>query len=274
MIKSPLKYPGAKSRAIPKIAPLIPDFKEYRECFLGGGSVYLYVKQTYPNRKFWINDLYQPLFNFWKQSRYNVDKMIVNVSKWKSKAGNGHQLQQLLRINSHKFDDIEKGAAYFLWNRVSFAGLPRGCDENGFKTITDTKIDSLRDLSNTLQETQITNVDYSKLVEADGEDVFIFLDPPYFNIKWPELYGKSGGENLHTKFDHRKFAETMKKCKHKFLITYDDSNTVRKLFDWANIKEYTLTYSMTKYERTGHELFISNYEFPKEKQRTIEEAWN
>lgn len=31
MIKSPLRYPGGKSRAVKIISPIIPEFKEFRE---------------------------------------------------------------------------------------------------------------------------------------------------------------------------------------------------------------------------------------------------
>ena len=65
-IKSPLRYPGGKSRAVKTIAPLIPDFEEFREPFVGGGSVFFYCKQRFPQRKFWINDLYFKLFKFWE----------------------------------------------------------------------------------------------------------------------------------------------------------------------------------------------------------------
>lgn len=280
-IKSPLKYPGAKSRAIPQIAPLIPNFKEYREPFIGGGSVYLYVRQTCPDRKYWINDLYYPLYNFWINTQQNVDKMIERLIRYKNSYRNGHDMQQSLRINSHKFDDIEKASAYYARNRVSFAGLPRGCDENSFKTFTEDKIKGLRGVSELLKGVNITNLDYSKLVEAepedgvDDDDIFIFEDPPYYNIKWPELYGKGSRlGNTHLNFDHTRFAKTMKECKYKFLITYDDSNTVRRLFEWANVMPYELSYSMTKYERTGKELFISNYELPKDRQLSIEDAWD
>ena len=58
MIKSPLRYPGGKSRAIKIISDLIPTFKEIREPFVGGGSVFLYAKQKYPQKIFWVNDLY------------------------------------------------------------------------------------------------------------------------------------------------------------------------------------------------------------------------
>ena len=33
MIKTPLRYPGGKSRAVKTIGPLIPDFQEFREPF-------------------------------------------------------------------------------------------------------------------------------------------------------------------------------------------------------------------------------------------------
>ena len=41
-LKTPLRYPGGKSRAITKMAQFLPDmgrYKHYREPFIGGGSV-------------------------------------------------------------------------------------------------------------------------------------------------------------------------------------------------------------------------------------------
>ena len=68
-LKTPLRYPGGKSRAVKKMAPYFPDFHnytEFREPFLGGGSVALYVSQMYPHLDIWVNDLYTPLATFWK----------------------------------------------------------------------------------------------------------------------------------------------------------------------------------------------------------------
>ena len=69
-LKTPLRYPGGKSRAVPKLAQYFPDLRDYdefREPFLGGGSVALYVTKRYPDIKIWVNDLYEPLVNFWQQ---------------------------------------------------------------------------------------------------------------------------------------------------------------------------------------------------------------
>ena len=65
--------------------------------------------------------------------------------------------------------------------------------------------------------------------------MFIFLDPPYWKATESKLYGVRG--TLHTTFDHAQFAENMRKCQHKWLITYDDSPVIRELFDFAEIQE-------------------------------------
>ena len=47
--KTPLRYPGGKSRACTKMDMYFPDlrdYNEYREPFLGGGSMALHVTQT------------------------------------------------------------------------------------------------------------------------------------------------------------------------------------------------------------------------------------
>ena len=55
----------------------------------------------------------------------------------------------------------------------------------------------------------------------------------------------------------------MRKCPHKWLITYDDSSVIRELFDFAEIQEWTLQYGMNNYRKDsaakGKELFIKNY---------------
>ena len=55
--KTPLRYPGGKSRALSKLFQFIPDlstYTEYREPFLGGGSVALEVTKRYPHLKIWV----------------------------------------------------------------------------------------------------------------------------------------------------------------------------------------------------------------------------
>ena len=272
MIKSPLRYPGGKSRAVETIAKLIPDFDEFREPFLGGGSVFVYVKQRYPNKKYWVNDLYSELYKFWTMTQKDVNALIDKVYQWREQYSIGKELFQFLNKNLTHFNDLEKAAAFFIFNRVTFSGttLSGGYSESAFTgRFTESSIKRLNDLAKVINGTKITNNDYEELVKKEGENVFIFLDPPYYSATKSALYGKNG--NLHKSFDHKRFAENMKKCKHKWLITYDDSEYIRGLFSFANIIPWNLTYGMRNItensDQTGKELFISNYILKKNKNK-------
>jgi DNA adenine methylase len=271
MIKSPLRYPGGKSRAIDTIARLIPDFDEFREPFLGGGSVFVYVKQRYPNRKYWINDLYAELYKFWIMTQKDVNVLIDQIYEWRNSYPEGKELYQFLNSNSDKFNDLEMAAAFFIYNRITFSGttLSGGYSEGAFTgRFTESSIRRLNQVAKVINGSAITNYDYEELVRRDGENVFIFLDPPYYSATKSALYGKNG--NLHKSFDHERFAENMKNCMHKWLITYDDSEYIRNLFSFANIIPWNLTYGMRNItensNQTGKELFISNYISSKENQ--------
>jgi len=264
MIRSPLRYPGGKSRAVELIAKLLPEFDEFREPFLGGGSVFLYAKQRYPNKRFWVNDLYLELFKFWEMSQKDVDSLISKIYEWRNQFPVGKDLYKFLNSNLERFNDLERAAAFFIYNRITFSGtsLSGGFSEHAFTgRFTESSIQRLSQFAKVINEARITNLDYEALVKAEGKNVFIFLDPPYYSATKSALYGKNG--NMHKSFDHINFAETMRLCKHKWLITYDDSNYIRNLFSFANIIPWDLTYGMRNVTRgsdqTGKELFISNY---------------
>ncbi|MCS6920063.1 MAG: DNA adenine methylase, partial [Fimbriimonadales bacterium] len=112
-----------------------------------------------------------------------------------------------------------------------------------------------------LKEVRITCHDYEPVLQADGEGVFIFLDPPYYSATESRLYGKRG--ELHLNFDHHRLARTLCHTKHRWLLTYDDSPFIRQLYcDYTQVR-WTLQYGMNNYKqpaaRPGKELFIANY---------------
>lgn len=264
MIKSPLRYPGGKSKAIDSISKLIPDFREYREPFVGGGSVFVYLKQKYPSKYFWINDIYRNLYHFWNECKENPKELIYSILELRVKYPDGKELYRFLLNNIDSFDDIKKAAAFFIFNRITFSGTTEsgGFSNAAFhKRFTESSIERVKSLSNILVDTKISNYDYEEVISTDGEDVFLFLDPPYYSATKSALYGKNG--TLHKTFDHERFANVMKDTKHKWLITYDDSDYIKDLFSFANIQPWDLTYGMRNVNKEsnqlGKELFISNY---------------
>lgn len=264
VIKSPLRYPGGKNRAVKFLAPLIPDFKEFREPFIGGGSVFFYVKQKYPNRKYWINDLYYKLFQFWTQSKSNLEAVVHQVLEWREKYPDGRVLHKFLIDNLQSFNELEIASAFFILNRITFSGTSEsgGYSEQAFlRRFTPSSIERLKVIDKVLIDTEITNLDFQEVIEKEGKDVFLFLDPPYYSATKSALYGKNG--DMHKGFDHERFAETMKNTEHKWLITYDNCEYIRDLFSFANIFTLELTYGMRNVtensEQKEKEIVISNY---------------
>lgn len=276
MIKSPLRYPGGKSRAVETIAKLIPDFDEFREPFLGGGSMFIYAKQRFPNKTFWVNDIYFELYKFWEMTQKDVDALIDKIYEWREKFPVGKELHRFLNENISGFGDLERAAAFFIYNRITFSGtsLSGGFSQHAFTgRFTESSIQRLNKFAEVINGSKITNIDYEEVISEKGENVFIFLDPPYYSATKSALYGKNG--NLHKGFDHERFARAMQDCPHKWLITYDDSEFIRELFSFAKITPWSLTYGMRNVTETsdqkGKELFISNYDIyrPQAQQLTF-----
>lgn len=267
--KSPLRYPGGKSRAIKKILPLIPsNYKEFREPFVGGGSVFLAAKQRLnAHATYIINDLNYDLYCFWKLAQNNIDSLVNEVQQIKDTTKDGRELFKQLTNNNEGLTDFERAVRFFVLNRITFSGTvdSGGYSQQAFeKRFTNSSIQRLALMADLLKNVEIHHGDYSNHLFDEGDNVFIFLDPPYLSATKSKLFGKNG--ELHTGFDHEKFADNMKKCKHKWLITLDDCPEIRNMFTFANIYEWKLQYGMNNYKQNkaekGKELFISNYELP------------
>ena len=270
MIKSPLRYPGGKSRAVQRMKTLLPGtFEEYREPFVGGGSFFIYLKQKYPKLKIWINDLNPELYFFWKHAQIDSEKLADEALKIKRQRSNGPQLfDELLKTDVSSLTNFERAVRFFILNRITFSGVVEagGFSQLAFETrFTDSSIERASKLSPLLEGIRITQLDYRQLLQDGDQYVFTFLDPPYFKATKSRLYGRNG--ILHTSFDHDEFAQEMKQCRHSWLITYDDSPEIRKNFSFANVYEWELQYGMNNYRQgkadKGSELFITNYELSK-----------
>ncbi len=271
-IRSPLRYPGGKNRAVKKILPLIPlNFKEFRGPFVGGGSVFIATKQRVKSQTiFKINDLNTDLYCFWKIARDENQRMVQEVRRIKEEHTDGRELSAKLEKEEDWVTEFDKAVRFFILNRITFSGLSDsgGYSEQAFnKRFTDSSIDRLERLEKVLQGVEVYNTDYSRHLEEPGEKVFIFLDPPYVKSAKKKLYGKNG--DLHLEFDPRKFAKDIKKCEHTWMITYDNCELTRDLFDFANIYEWELQYGMNNWKqkkaKKGQELFITNYDLEKVK---------
>lgn len=270
MIRSPLRYPGGKSRALRHILPLLPEgIGEYREPFLGGGSVFVRLRQAHPEWQFWINDRYEALFWFWKMVQERPQDLLQQVKDWRVAYADGKKLHQFLKSQQDAFTPLQIAAAFFIFNRITFSGTSEagGYSRQAFeKRFTTSSIERVEALQSLLSPPiRITNLDYEVLLSAPTEtQCFIFLDPPYYSATKSALYGKNG--KLHRYFDHERLRKALKNCPHHWLMTYDDSAYIRELYQEFELRAWDLTYGMRNVspdaDAIGKELFIANYTLP------------
>ncbi len=266
LIKSPLRYPGGKSKAIPQIINYLPaHFTEFREPFVGGGSLFIYLKQKHPKLEYWINDLNYDLYCFWCCAQEENQNLVEAIWKMKHKQLDGRKLfEKLVTQNVDELTRLERAVRFFVLNRITFSGTVEagGYSQKAFESrFTPSSVERLVPLERLLEDVRITNLDYREVLTPSHNEAFTFFDPPYLSATKSKLYGKKGA--LHTAFSHEEFAASLKNYQHDWLVTYDDSLEIRRNFAFANIYEWELQYGMNNYKQDkaakGKELFISSY---------------
>ncbi len=265
--RSPLRYPGGKQKAIDQISDMLPaSAREYREPMVGGASVYLHARSIGFAEKYWINDKFHELVQFWKSVKDPriCARLAEELEQFRRKFDSPEEIKKYFikaRLEEPK-DAYRKAFLFFFFNRVTFSGTTRAggfSSSASLRRFTASSIERLKPLPEAFTNTKITELDFEELISAPGDDVFIFLDPPYYTAS--RLYGRNG--SLH-EFDHEKLAASLKKTEHRFLITYDDCPELRRLYKWAHIKEWQLQYGMNncnlqRESKIGSELFVYNY---------------
>ena len=269
--KTPLRYPGGKSRACKKMDPFFPDLRDYDayyEPFLGGGSVALHITKKYPKLKIIVNDLYEPLYNFWLRLQVDGDYVHSQLQQLKSRypdrgSAKGLFLDAKEKLYDLDVSDKDRAVCFYIINKCSFSGLTESSSFSAQASDANFSmrgIDKLPVYSKLIRNWYITNVDYRHML-GDGEKTFVYLDPPY-DIK-DNLYGKKG--SMHKKFDHDDFAKNCEIYNSEMLISYNSDQLVKDRFkDW-NCAEFDLTYTMRsvgeymRNQKMRKELLLFNY---------------
>ena len=273
-LKTPLRYPGGKSRACQKMDPYFPDLRnyvEFREPFLGGGSVALHISKQYPHLKITVNDLYEPLVNFWQNLQMFGVELKDQLLELKSTHNEPVSARELFNsskesINSRDCSPIDRAVAFYIVNKCSFSGLTESSSFSSQASNSNFSIrgiDKLPGYSEIISNWNINGYSYEYLMEHDMHDgIFMYLDPPY-DIK-DNLYGRKG--SMHKGFDHDKFAKDCDKYSIPMMVSYNSDQLVKDRFKGWNAAEFDLTYTMRSVgeymrEQKGRkELLLMNYD--------------
>jgi DNA adenine methylase len=258
-VKSPFRYPGGKFYALKHIMPFIDciPHDEFREPFVGGGSVFFGKKKAAVN---WINDLESDMidvYNAFSQEEAVVSfgKLLLNEIATRER----HEEIKKLVVQT----DFQKAFKTYYLNRTSYCGIihkPAWGYSIGKSSPPQNWLNFIEGAYKKLQNVQITSLDFEQVIraEAQGEKVLLYLDPPYYNADQKRAYTKPFEEA-----DHVRLMALLRETAFKFCLSYDDCEEVRELYSWANIYERKWLYNTANKKGTartlGNELIITNY---------------
>ena len=277
MSMSVLRYPGGKSKLRCQITKCLIEHAcrkgiQYREPFFGGGSIGLQLLKDRPDMKsIWINDKDIGIACLWTSIINYIDDFKERVNSFKPSVDQFYLIKEeliaLKTMPKQRKKIVDIGFKKLAIHQISYSGLgtKSGSPLGGKQQDSEYKIDcrwspksickkasnihdqfyviSLRDnefSAISLHDNCCTNLDFEDLIVSDETDAFIYLDPPYF-VKGNGLYQENFTAN-----DHQRLADSLKKTNHTWVLSYDDCDEVRALYEgWADFHSVSVKYSIT-----------------------------
>jgi DNA adenine methylase len=257
MNKSPLRYPGGKTRACKQLDSILTQYfdmsaiKTVCSPFFGGGSFEFYLQSKY-GCKIIANDKFTPLYNFWISCKNNKDNLCNELYKYL-----GIKKDDFIEFRNKIMSEencLQSAVYYFIINRCSFSGatLSGGFSEEASrKRFTKSSVDRINSLN--LENFEIYNQDFKDFMNSHSD--FTFLDPPYYLDK-SNLYGYKG--DLHEDFDHEKLYKVLS-LRNNWMLTYNDCEYIRNLYKVYIIIDVNWSYSMNKSKKSSDIVIISKF---------------
>ena len=245
--KSPLRYPGGKSRAVRKITQWFPaDLTTLASPFFGGGSVELACASQ--GIEVYGYDVFEPLVDFWQIAIEDSVNLATKVYEY-------HPLTRtkFYALQKRYFtlsDRVQRAAAFFALNRSSYSGTTlSGGMSPGHPRFTESSIQRLAELS--IDNLSVEHADFKDSISAHDDD-FLYLDPPYAN--GGTLYGNRG--DLHKEFDHYGLADILH-SRDQWILSYNDCPLVRDLYSEYKLITPEWTYGMSNRKSSNEALILS-----------------
>ena len=255
MYHTPLRYPGGKAKFAPKIKSIIENndlHGHYVEPYAGGAGVALDLLFNGVCTDIHINDLDLAIYHFWKSITEETEDFIRLVSKTDVTIEEWHKQKEILKQDD--ISPIERGFAAFFLNRTNRSGILKGGVIGGLQQSGNYKLDCrfnketlikrIQKIGSLSNKIHVYNQDTEKwLLEIDNlipSNSLIYLDPPYYE-KGQGLY-----RNFYNHQDHKSIKEKLIKVKTPWVVSYDNNQNIRDIYQQYRQEEYILNYSASK----------------------------
>lgn len=271
-IKPFVKWVGGKTQLLSIIKSLLPqNYNMYIEPFLGGGALFLELQP----KKAIVNDINNELINSWKTIKTNpielmhqLDLHFTNHSK--------DYFYHCRSLDIKALDDIQIASRFIYLNKTCFNGLYRLNSKGEFNVpfnqkqiINISTLYSKQNLTNLSKYLNVNNIniynyDYLKILDRANANDFVFVDPPYDYENEQGFVDYS--INKWTKKDSlilfNKLKELDKKGV-KWLLTNHNTEFVNEQFKEFNIKNVQtnrfINSNANKRKESAQEVLIFNY---------------
>lgn len=205
-----LKWAGGKGMLLPQLSKKFPNklrcgaIKKYIEPFVGGGSVFFDISNSYYFEEAYLFDVNPELVILYNVIKNNVLKLINELDNLQKSyfSSNDRKVfyyqmrneynifDKKINTNAYSASFIRRAALTIFLNRTCFNGLFRVNSKGLFNVpmgsyknprILDTE--NLMTVSQALSKATIMQADFSKALEFADNDTFIYYDPPYRPLK-------------------------------------------------------------------------------------------
>ena len=265
---SPLRYPGGKSVLSKWFEEIINknflNSYTYVEPYAGGVGVGLYLLSKGVVNKIIINDYDFRVYSFWFSIINNYEKFIKQIEKTPINIKIWEKQKNIIK-NPENFSLFEVGFAFFYLNRTNVSGIIKGGPIGGKEQKGKYKIDvrfnkqklieKIKHIASLKNKIEILNIDALELLKNVEKNWFIYLDPPYFG-KGNQLY-----MNFYKTFDHENIAKEVKKLSNPWILTYDNEDYIKNLYNWCKGYEYSLRYYAAKKHIATELIFYDNLDY-------------
>lgn len=254
-----LRYPGGKTRARTTLSNYLDDSDtRILSPFFGGGSFELYATGLGCHVDGY--DAFYPVACFWQEVLSDPHGLADSIEKYLGKVDKRKflSLQHKIKNKDHS-SNSELACWFFIVNRCSFSGatLSGGFSSSAAKDrFTLSSINRVRNFFNPQVTVSFGNAFDILATDLSSYDL-VFLDPPY-KLDDSFLYGVSG--SAHKGFDHDKLAVMVKEVakETKVILTYNDSQEVRDLYQGFRIDSAQWSYGMNASKKSS-EIIICNF---------------
>jgi len=253
--RSFLSWMGGKSLLADRIIPLIPAHRCYIEVF--AGAAWLLFKKPESKVEV-INDINLDLVTLYRVVQNHLDEF-VRYLRWILVSR--EEFARFKKQAPETLTDIQRAVRFYYLTKAGYASRVKKPTFNistfqasGFNLLRIEEELSAAHLR--LSRVYVENLPYQRVLERfDRPHTFFYLDPPYYGCE--DYYG----DGLFGPDDFETLASLLAELKGKFILSLNDTDAVRKMFERFEIRAVTTTYAAAAAgNRTGRkELLISNY---------------